>query len=499
MSRFTSSRHQRRAWAAPTALSAAAVVCAALAAGCSAASGSAASADSAGSAASAPVSGQAETRVATTDWSAYLDGPRHASDNQAQTAITPAKAAGLVQQWHADAGTKYLASPTVADGSVFIGSDTGWFYQLSASTGRVRHKAFLGYDTTPGCYADLGVVATATVAADPVTHRDTVYVGGADGYLYAFSAANLKLEWKSLIARPSKTVPNYYQWSSPTVAAGKIYVGVASNCERPLVRGGVIAYNQATGKKLAEFYSVPAGKVGGGVWSSVAVGPGGYVYATTGNGPLTDGGSGPQTQARLGHSESIVKLDPGTLRVAGAWQIPGPAVSYDTDFGGSPVIFGGDVGACNKDGIFYAVHQSSMRLAWKERVGAVYAQSVDAECNAAPAYDGRHLYLAGTAVALHGTHYRGSIQERQASNGKLIWETGLPEGVTGSPSMDGGRVIAVGTYDNGTAPTETYLVNAATGKVIRALVQGMDFAQSTFADGMLFTANSTGVYAWAPG
>lgn len=458
------------------------VLAGALAAGCSLG----------GAAAATPATGShASARIVAAGWPAYLDGPQHTSDNRAETAITPANASRLAERWHAGAGTNYLASPTVADGSVFIGSDTGWFYDLSASTGQVEHKAFLGYDKTPGCYADLGVVATATVAASPVTHRLTVYVAGADGYLYAFSAASLKLEWKSVVAIPSATVPNYYQWSSPTVAGGKVYIGVSSDCERPLVRGGVIAYSQSTGRKLAEFHSVPAGDLGGGVWSSVAVGPGGYVYATTGNGPLTD--------VLLGHSESIVKLDPGTLRVAGAWQIPGPAPSYDTDFGGSPVIFGGDVGACNKDGIFYAVRQSNMQLAWDKQIGARYASGVAAECNAAPIYDGKHLYLAGGAVTLRGTHYRGSVQERLASTGRLIWETGLPEGVTGSPTMDGAGVLAVGTYDNGAAPEATYLVDAATGRLLRTLVEGMDFAESTFADGDLFTANSTGVYAWAPG
>ena len=458
-----------------------------MAAGCSLTTGSAAATP----AASGHGHAQASARIVATDWPAYLDGPRHDSDNRAETAVTPTDATGLTQAWHADSGTTYLASPTVADGSVFIGSDTGWFYQLNVRTGQVEHKAFLGYDKTPGCYENLGVVATATVAASPVTHRLTVYVAGADGYLYAFSAANLKLEWKSVVAIPSTSAPNYYQWSSPTVAGGRVYIGVSSECERPLVRGGVIAYSQATGRKLAAFYTVPAGHVGGGVWSSVAVGPGGYVYATTGNGPLT--------HVLLGRSESIVKLDPGSLQVAAAWQIPGPPPSYDTDFGGSPVIFGGDVGACNKDGMFYAVRQSDMRLAWQKRIGAVYSPKVWAECNAAPVYDGKHLYLAGGAVTLHGTRYRGSVQERLASTGKLIWETGLSEGVTGSPTLDGAGVLAVGTYDNGSAPDETYLVDAATGRILRTLIEGLDFAQSTFADGELFTANSTGVYAWAPG
>ena len=72
----------------------------------------------------------------------------------------------------------------------------------------------------------LGIVDTATVATDPVTGDVTVYVGGPDGYLYALNAANLALEWKSLIAVPSTKVNDYFEYSSPTVANGKIYIGV---------------------------------------------------------------------------------------------------------------------------------------------------------------------------------------------------------------------------------------------------------------------------------
>lgn len=63
--------------------------------------------------------------------------------------------------------------------------------------------------------------------------------------------------------------------------------------------------------------------------------------------------------------------------------------------------------------------------------------------------------------------------------------------------MDGGGVIAVGTYDSSKTPNAVYLLNARTGKIVRTLIKGSsDFAQSVFADGRLFTANGTGVYAW---
>jgi outer membrane protein assembly factor BamB len=421
-------------------------------------------------------------------WPAYLDGPRHQSYARAATTITAANAGRLVLKWSHSAGSPYLASPAVSDGSVFIGAGNGWFFKLSVSTGKVEASRYLGRFPPNRC-SSAGIADTAAVASDPVTGALTVYIGGAGGYLYALSAANLAVRWKSPV---ETSVPDYYQWSSPTVANGTVYIGAASDCEQPLVRGAVIAFSQATGKKLAGFRTVPAGQVGGGVWSTVAVGPGGYVYATTGNGPPDD--------LRNGYSESIVKLAPRTLKVAGSWQVPGPPVSYDTDFGGSPVIFGQDVGACNKDGIFYAVSQSSMKLAWQERIGATYRPGVAAECDGSPAFDGTYLYFGGTGVTIGARAYRGSVQKRAGATGKLVWETGLLNGVTGSPTLDGAGVLAVGTYDNGPSGLEgTYLVSAASGKILTRLAAGRDFAESTFADGRLFTANVAGVSGWAPG
>jgi outer membrane protein assembly factor BamB len=422
------------------------------------------------------------------DWPAYLNGPMHSSYKAAETAITPANAPALVQKWQHAPGHKYFSSPTVAGGAVFIGSNTGWFYKLNEITGAVLRKVFIGRQPEKTC-GDMGFADTATVAVDPKDQQDTVYVGGPDGYLYAFSASDLSLKWKSVIAIPSTKISNYFEWSSPTVANGKIYIGVSSHCDNPLIRGGVIGYKQANGKQFAEFHTVPPGTIGGSVWSSVAVARGGDVYATTGNGPA----AAPQ----LHYSESIIKLDPDTLKPLGYFQVPASQVTYDGDFGASPTIFGRYVGACNKNGIFYAVRRSTMAMAWQRRIGAGSTASTYAQCSAAAAYDGKHLYFGGTAVTIEGNAYRGSVQERNPATGKLQWKTGLRNGVIGSPAMDGGGVIAVGTYDSSTAPNAVYLVNARTGKIVRTLIKGSgDFAQSVFADGRLFTANGTGVYAW---
>jgi outer membrane protein assembly factor BamB len=430
----------------------------------------------------------AQAALPASFWAAYLNGPLHTSYSPSQTSITPANATALVQKWSQTlVGVPYIASPTVVRGSVYIGGADGSFYRLDVHTGQVLAKVNMGSPPAPPC-GSTAVSSTATVARDPRTHALTVYVAGADGYLYALQATTLAREWRSVIALPSKVVSDYRDWSSPTLANGKIYIGVASSCDRPLVRGAVMAFSQATGAKLAELYTVPAGARGASVWSSIAVAPNGDVFATTGNGP--------RGRPFLRDSESILKLNPDTLALLGKYQVPAADVIGDGDFGASPVIFGNDVGACNKNGIFYAVRQSTMKLAWKQRIGHAAGQPGGGTCLAAPVYDGKHLYFGGNETTLAGqaNPVPGSVQERSPSTGALIWATALPGGVLGSPTMDGAGVIAVATDYSTT--TGVYLVSAATGAILKQLLPDGAFAQSVFAEGRLFGATSTGVYAW---
>jgi outer membrane protein assembly factor BamB len=421
--------------------------------------------------------------VPDTSWPAYLGGPLHGSYAPLQTAITPANATTLVHEWAHHIGAPYQASPIVNRGSVYVGGGNGWFYRLSEQTGKVLAKVFIGFQPKTTCWPQ-GVTSTATIAQNPSTHVLTVYVAGADGYLYALRALTLTREWRAVIGIPSKKVNDYYNWSSPTVANGKIYMGVASSCDKPLVRGDVLAFDQASGAKLAGFHTTPPGTIGGTVWSSIAVAPSGYVFVTTGNGP--------RHRPLLGDSESILKLNPNTLALVGRYQLPSAEIVGDGDFGASPVVFGRFVGACDKNGWFYALRQRNMTLAWRQQIGQVAGSGSVGECLAAPVYNGQDLYFGGNEIP--GTLTPGSVQERSPSTGALIWETPLPSGVQGSPTMDGAGVIAVGT--DTTAQDGVYLINAATGAIIERLAAGSTFAQSVFAEDRIFTATSYGVSAW---
>ena len=100
-----------------------------------------------------PATTYAAKSDSSTSWSGFLHDRTHSSYAASETAITPANASTLVQKWHflgaAGSGPGqpppgYYASPTVVDGAVFIGSNTGWFYKLNETTGAVMIKYLSG-------------------------------------------------------------------------------------------------------------------------------------------------------------------------------------------------------------------------------------------------------------------------------------------------------------------------------------------------------------------
>jgi outer membrane protein assembly factor BamB len=431
------------------------------------------------------------------NWPAYLHGPAHSSDNAAAQTISPATAATMTKAWTWEpakatmAGQPWglLASPTVVNGRIYIGADTGVFYALDEATGHVIWHHFLGFVPTLTC-GSLGIVATATVAPDPVTGALTVYVAGGDGYLYALSAATGQTEWRSVIAIPSTTVSDYYDWSSPTVVSKRIYVGVSSNCDSPLVAGGLKEYDQASGSLLATYQTYPGHSVAPSIWSSAAVNTSARtVFVTTGNGPGGD-------------SVSVVRLSADSLARQDAWQVPAGQHGSDSDFGGSPTLFsatiGGTstamVGACNKDGIYYSWRQDNLHAgpAWQRTVGAPYTSGP--QCDAAAIWDRKHLFVAGNKTTINGVTYPGSIRMINPATGAYLWQRGLAGPPIGSPTLDGAGVLAVTAYSK---TGLLVLLNAATGAVIRTVSVGPDFGEPVFADNMLLVPTQNhGLWAY---
>jgi polyvinyl alcohol dehydrogenase (cytochrome) len=431
------------------------------------------------------------------NWPAYLYRQTHSSDNKAAVAITPSAVPSLsrVWTWSPAAPTMtgqpwgLLASPTVFNGHIYIGANTGVFYALDEATGHVLWTRFLGFVPKLTCGA-LGIVSTATVATNPATGTLTVYVAGGNGYLYALNAATGQVIWRSVIAIPSTTVSDYYDWSSPTVVNGRIYVGVSSNCDSPLVKGGLKQYNQSTGQLLAYYQTYPGHSAQPSIWSSAAVNSAATsVFVTTGNGPGGD-------------AVSVVRLSTTGLTRQDAWQVPTSEHGSDSDFGGSPTLFTATlngvvtamVGACNKNGVYYAWRANDLHAGpvWQRKVGAQY--SGGPQCDAAAIWNGSQLFIAGNQTTINGVTYAGSIRMVNPATGAYLWQRGLASPPIGSPTLDGSGVLAVTGYSS---TGQLVLIKASSGAVLRTISIGPDFGQPVFADNMLLVPTQNhGMWAY---
>jgi outer membrane protein assembly factor BamB len=445
-------------------------------------------------------------------WSQYLYGPSHSSFNPGATSITVAgvQAGNLQPVWSwqvpnsTNAGSNgLLASPTIVDGVVYIGANDGMFYAVSKATQTVLWSDFLGLDTAKGSCGPgaQGIASTAAVATDPATGELTVYVFGSNGTLYALSAATGATVWTTQVDNPSSTVNDYYSWGSPLVVNGKVYIGTSSDCDNPLVAAGLAEYNQSTGAEVAFWHSLPAGQIGASIWSSVAALSNGDIIATTGNGYDNTG--------QPLYDESIVELNGSTMQLVGGWAIPPSQQVSDADFGGSPTLFSADidgtstpmVGACNKNGVYYALRQkaTSAGPVWQSTITIPYPGGAE-ECDSAAIWNGTSLIVGGGApTTIDGTAYLGSVQALNPATGTPLWQTGIPGFVVGTPTEDAAGVVAVPVYQADTeADMGAYLLNAANGDIIGriSLPRTSVFAQPVFSGSDLLVAGNDFVQAY---
>jgi outer membrane protein assembly factor BamB len=449
-------------------------------------------------------------------WTQYLGGPQHTSLSAA-SAFTPGTAAPRVA-WHwtppvvAGAPRSDLdATPIVSGGRVYVGSRSGVLYALDATTGGEVWHLVLDTTVASTCPASRGITATPAFVRDPRNRAWMLYAAGAR-YLYAIRPATGAIRWKTRIGPADNPGENgYYNWSSPTVVAGHIYIGLSSQCDAPLIRGGVVELNQHTGAVMRTWYSVPPGSIGGSVWSSVAAtADGTRLWVTTGNdcGPTLDvcpAGN------QVGDSLSIVELS-GTLQRLAAWRIP-DITDRNSDFGSSPTLFGAatstaasSVGACNKNGVYYTFARDplSAQPLWDAQIGvAADGEGGTGACLASAIWNEsfHQMFVAGNQTAIGGVTYGGSIRSVDPTNGSYLWQTGLPCGVLGTPSENSASVIAVPTVGaciNG--QPAVYLIDAASGAIITSILPGSrTFAQPVFDGNNLFIATENqGLYALAP-
>ncbi|MCI4363012.1 MAG: PQQ-binding-like beta-propeller repeat protein [Thermoplasmata archaeon] len=385
------------------------------------------------------------SRCPGTDWTTYLAEATRQANTINERTISPSSASKLVPLWNFTAGGPVVANPAIVNGLIYEGSWDGYEYAFNATTGHVKWKANLGVDTN-GPYP-LGITSSATVA------KGVLYVGGGNSFLYALNASTGHTLWKVLTGNTSK---GYYNWGSPLVANGFIYLGISSDVDAN-VAGGLLQISLATHARVHFFNTTANGTLGGTIWTSPA-----YnsvtktVFVTTGN----PGASGSV------FGESILSFNATTLALTGHWAVPVSQISTDGDFGATPLLFTSSTGsplvvASNKNGILYAWNQSQLGNGpvWNHTV-ALPSPVVGAPNLGPVSLGAGRIYVGTSRTNLSGTHYNGSIQAFVAGTGHPVWQRPITTGAVISAPIYSDGVLAFG------AGMELYVLNASNGALL---------------------------------
>jgi outer membrane protein assembly factor BamB len=422
-------------------------------------------------------------------WTAYMLGNARSDFNPSETTINPTTVSQLKLHWVDPGNSRVFSQPVVANGLIYWGTGDG-FEHATDLNGHQVWMDNLGTSQTL-CSNDPtsrnGVLDTATVAPVMLGGKSTLvlFVGGGDGTFYALNALTGAIIWKRLLGAP----PAHFLWSSPTLYNGKVYEGVSSLDDCPLVQGKLVQMDARTGVITHTFNTVPNRCLGGSIWSSPTIDTAaGTIYISTGN-PGTCG----TTEL---YAPALIKLRASDLSFLDAWQVPAKKQIDDSDFGATPTLFDATiagvkkqmVGAVNKNGIYYAFDRAAIGH------GPVWIAHAGGANTVAPsAWDGTYLYLGGQQTKLNGKVCASKFQALDPATGASLWRRCLSFGaiygaITVVPGVafvsDGNALLAIAT---------------ATGKTLfRYSARNADFlGPASVCNGVLYIGSYTGgLYAF---
>ena len=427
----------------------------------------------------APAAVSAATAV---DWPQYLANPQLTGASN-ETILAGTDAPNLAPKWTFKTGGMIAASATVVAGVAYVGSWDGFEYALNAATGSLLWKTSLGITNAPQCSPP-----SIGLSSIPAVVNGVVYVGGGDGNWYALDAGSGAVLWSINIGSPAS---GYYNWASPLIVGNSAYIGVASLGDCPLVRGALLRVDLTTHAVVASAYLVPAGQVGGGIWTSPAYDAGtNTVFVTTGT----------LNQPTQSMSEAMVALDATSLAIKSYWQIPQSTMNADSDWGTSPILFADQngrqlVAGVNKNGFLYAFLRSNVGAGpvWSDLVAV---SGICPTCGdgsvASMAFANGTLFVPGGNTTINGVGYPGAIRAVDPASGAILWARGLASPVVPAIAYDNGMVFAgVGNY--------LEVLDAATGNVLESYrMGGTTYAPPSVSNGIVYIGAGDGnEYAFA--
>jgi len=288
------------------------------------------------------------------------------------------------------------AQPTVAAGRVFVGSQGGRVYSLSADSGCVEW-----WFEAPASVRSAVVIGRVETESGP---SFAAFFGDVSGVVYAVAAATGKLLWKTKVeSHPAARITG-----SPVFYAGRLYIPVSSSEEASAMapdyqccrfRGSVVALDGATGQQVWKTYTIDEdaratkknkngiqlwGPSGAAIWSSPTIdAKKNALYVTTG-----DNYSHPSTET----SDAFIAMDLDSGKIQWSRQMTSADVwntacrmpdktncpvssGPDFDFGASPILVTLSDGrralvAGQKSAVVYAIDpDKGGEIIWQARLG----------------------------------------------------------------------------------------------------------------------------------
>ena len=392
------------------------------------------------------------------DWPMFLQNPARTAAT-VDPKLSVANAPTLKVKWTYKTGGPIATSASIVGTTAYVGSWDGYEYAINTSTGALIWKQFLGTTSDPGCNPpNIGITSAAAVV------NGVVYVGGGDAYWYALNAATGAILWKVYTGDNSQAGA-HYNWSSPLIVGNYAYIGIASNCDNPLVQGQLlqVAISGAQQGQIINSYAfVPNGEVGGGVWTSPSYDPAtNTIFVSTGT--LND-----HTQTQ---SQAVVALNATTLQYVGSWQLPFEAAVEDSDWGTTPTLTSDSKGdqllsLANKNGILYTLNRNDLAAGpiWQHQIaiGGTNPTGGDGSIASGVFANGTLYYAGGNNT--QGSHGSGgSITSFQPGTGVVNWSRQTEGPIVAAPAYVHGMLAE--------AEGNTFeVLNAATGTLLYSYV-----------------------------
>ena len=290
--------------------------------------------------------------------SAAADWPRYGGGDLLTNHVPAAAAAGISSEtvadletrWSVNVGGRFVASPVFAEDvdfgnsredAIFVATNAGTVAALRATDGAVLWKRTVS-DPSPitACRVTYGISSTPVIDRD----RGRLYVIGADGLLHALSLAT----GETLTGWPVRIVQltgAEYVWGGLTLRGNRLYVPVASFCDKPdadgyLADGRLVAVDVVDPRIVASFDTIEGPNNMGGIWgyAGVSVDPEtGHLWTATGNGFVFDPECGCLVETS-GYAEAALELD-ADLNLVAFNRPDDVATVEDSGFGAAPLLF----------------------------------------------------------------------------------------------------------------------------------------------------------------